>query len=135
MKIVKAISVFALAFLVLVSSSSFKVGIHFCADKIHDVALFNETEKCAMEKNLPPCHKHLKASCCEDETVVHEADGFEVTSSDVAISDVSVLDVDLPNVVVSEVIPDAVAAKNSYHNYDPPLRSYDLTVTHQVFRI
>ncbi|HZI24788.1 MAG TPA: hypothetical protein VFD46_06920, partial [Chryseolinea sp.] len=117
MRFLKAISVFSLAFLVLVSSSSFRVGIHFCADKIHDVAIFDETEKCDMEKNLPPCHKNLKASCCDDETVVHEGDGFEVSFSDVAVSVVPVLDLDLPLVVVSEIIPDAPSSKISYYKY------------------
>ena len=50
MKAVKTIFVFALALLVLVSSTSFMVGIHFCSGEVADMALFTEAEPCAMEK-------------------------------------------------------------------------------------
>ncbi len=135
MKFLKTISVVSLTLLVLVSSSSFKLGIHLCAGNIQDVALFSELEKCAMEKKLPPCHKHQAEPCCDDETIIHEGDGFEVSFSDITISAAPVLDLEIPFVMVSEIIPDAPAAKIMYRDYDPPLRSYDLTVTHQVFLI
>ena len=135
MKLLKTISVFALALLVLISSSSFTVGIHLCAGKVQDLALFSQAEKCAMEQKLPPCHKHMAAPCCEDETIVHEGDGFEGLFADITISAVPVLDCDVPPVVVAEVIPDTPFSKISFRSYDPPLRSFDLTVTHQVLLI
>jgi hypothetical protein len=135
MKFLKTISVISLTLLVLVSSSSFKLGIHLCAGDIQDMALFSEVEKCAMEKNLPPCHKHQTAPCCDDETIVHEGDGFEVSFSDITISPGPVLDLEIPSVMVSEIIPESPSARLFYHDYDPPLRSYDLTLTHQVFLI
>jgi hypothetical protein len=135
MGILKTIFVYALAFLVLLSSSNFTVGIHLCAGKIQDLALFSAAEKCAMEQKLPPCHKHLPAPCCDDETIVHEGDGFEASFADTCTAAAPALDLDAPVVVIAEIIPDAPFSKISYGCYDPPLRSYDLTVTHRTFLI
>jgi hypothetical protein len=38
-------------------------------------------------------------------------------------------------VLVSEIIPGSPIARFRYYYYDPPLRSCDLTVEHQVFLI
>ena len=135
MKAVKTIFVFALALLVLVSSTSFMVGIHFCSGEVADMALFTEAEPCAMEKNLPPCHKQVSNPCCEDKSIVHEGDGFKVSFYKIALSPSTAVDVEAAEVILAEIIPSAPASPSSWYNYDPPLRSYDLTVTHRVFLI
>ena len=135
MKFLKTISVLAMAFLVLVSSSSFMVGIHWCAGEIQNMALLAKAEGCEMEKNLPPCHKHLAAPCCEDETILHQREGFKASVSDIAISISPTLELELPQVILSEVIPSVPFSQPDYYNYDPPLRSYDLTISHRVFLI
>lgn len=123
------------AFLVLFSSSSFMVGIHLCRGHVQDVALFGKATPCAMEKQVPPCHKHESKPCCEDEAIVHDGQDFQVSSSDVAFSPVPVFDIELPTILISEVIPSAPVARIQYHVYDPPLWSTDLTVSLQVFLI
>ena len=135
MKLFRAISVIVLAFLVMLSSSSFMIGVHLCAGDVQDIAVFSEPEKCAMEKSLPPCHQHLTAPCCDDETIVHEGEGFKASVPKITIATPLVFDVALPEVILSEIIPSAPVAKTHYQNYDPPIRSHDLTVTHQVFLI
>lgn len=135
MKFLKTISVLAMAFLVLLSSSSFMVGIHFCAGEVQHMALFSQAEKCAMENSLPPCHKHLTAPCCDDETIVHEGEGFKASISKIEISLPLVLEAELSQVILSEIIPSVSVVGTRYHNYDPPLRSYDITVAHRVFLI
>jgi hypothetical protein len=135
MKFLKTISVFTMAFLVLFSSSSFMVGIHWCAGEIQSMALLSEADGCEMEKNLPPCHKHVSEPCCEDETILHQGEGFKASVSDIAISISPTLDLELPHVILSEVIPSVPFLHPDYYDYDPPLRSYDLTVSHRVFLI
>ena len=135
MKFLKTISVFTMAFLVLVSSSSFMVGIHWCAGEIQNIALLSKAEGCEMEKNLPPCHKRAAEPCCEDETLLHEGEGFKASVSDIAIAPSPTLDLELPHVVLSEVIPSVSFLQPEYYNYHPPLRSYDLTISHRVFLI
>ena len=134
MKLFRTISSFALAFLVLVSSTSFMVGIHFCKGEIKHLALFRNADGCEKEKELPPCHKHLASSCCDDESVLHEGEGFKASVSDISIG-ASDIDMDVPAIIVAEIIPTNRVKKTDFYNYDPPLRSLDLTVTHRVFLI
>lgn len=135
MKPLKTISVFALTLLVLLSSSSFIVGVHFCKGALKQVAVLAKAEGCEKEKKLPPCHKHLASPCCEDETIIHEGEGFKGSFSDVTICPSLFSDIALPEVILAEVIPSLPSSKARYYYYDPPLRSYDLTVTHRVFLI
>lgn len=111
------------------------VGIHLCAGEVQNIALFTKAAGCEKEKNLPPCHKHESAPCCDDETIIHKGEGFKASIAHITISSAPVLDFELPVVVISEVIPSAPISQTQYYNYDPPLRSYDLTVSHQVFLI
>ena len=134
MKFLKTISIFALAFLVLVSSSSFVVGIHWCRGEIFNLSLLSHAEGCGMEKNVPPCHKQMIASCCEDDTILHEGEGFKASLSDINVSASPELEIQLPAILVAEVIP-SIPLSPDYYNYDPPLRSHDLTVSYSVFLI
>jgi len=134
MKAVRTISTVLMAILLLVSSTSFMVGVHVCMGEVQTIAIFSKADGCAMEKNLPPCHRHMTPPCCDDETVVHEADDFKVTATH---QQVAPLTTDNPPslVLISEVIPSSPFSTPEYVNYDPPIRSCDLTVEHQVFLI
>jgi hypothetical protein len=134
MKFFKTISVFVMTLLVLVSSSSFVVGIHWCGGHIYSIALA-QAEDCGMEKNVPACHKPVSTSCCDDDVILHEGEGFKASLSSITLSAFPPLDLELPGVLVSEVIPSTPFLRPNYYNYDPPLRSCDLTVSHRVFLI
>ncbi len=110
------------------------VGIHLCAGEVQNMALFTKADGCEKEKNLPPCHKNESAPCCDDKTIILKGEGFKTSIADITISSAPVLDFELP-IILSEVIPSAPISRTQCYNYDPPLRSYDLTVFHQVFLI
>jgi hypothetical protein len=135
MKVIRPISAVVLALLVLVSSTSFVVGLHFCMGEVKSVALFTKAESCAKQKDVPPCHRKHKASCCQDETIVHTGESFKASIAKVAMSVPVAVIVEHSFVLISEVIPDAPLARIQYRNYDPPLRSSDITVEHQLFLI
>ncbi len=135
MKAFRTISAILLALLVLVSSTNFMIGMHICMGDVQNIALFSKAEGCEMEQNLPPCHRHLKAPCCEDETVIHKADDVKTNVVQIQIDGPSPIDVEQPLVLISEIIPSAPLSRIQYYKYDPPLRSWDLTVEHQVFLI
>jgi hypothetical protein len=135
MKVMRPISAVVLALLVLVSSTSFVVGLHFCMGEVKSVALFTKAESCTKQKDVPPCHRKDKASCCQDETIVHTGENFKASIAKVAMSAPVAVIVEHSFVLISEVIPDAPLARTQYHNYDPPLRSSDVTVEHQLFLI
>ncbi|HEY9007430.1 HYC_CC_PP family protein [Ohtaekwangia sp.] len=135
MKRLRPIASVVLALLTLLSASSFTVGVHLCQGRVQHVALFTKAEGCAMEKQLPPCHRHKASSCCEDETIVHEGQGFKAPLTDVVIAPATVVDLELPVVLIAEIIPASPRAQNTYYNYDPPLRSEDLTVSFRTLLI
>jgi len=135
MKILKTISAIFLCLLVLFASTSFMVGIHFCGGNIQDISLFSPADKCMNEKQVPPCHKHMTKSCCEDESFFHEGQELKTDITKIQFSPLVPTDIVQPLVLIAEVIPASPLAKVKFFNYDTPLRSYDLTVEHQVFLI
>jgi len=58
-----------LSFLVLFSTLSFTVEKHYCGDRLVDIAIFKEAQKCAMETLQPEQETATKIekSCCKDE--------------------------------------------------------------------
>ena len=135
MKAIRKISAVLLALLVLMSTTSFVVGFHICMGEIQNVALFGKADSCEKEKSLPACHRHSKAPCCADETFFHEGNDFKASVEHIHIVAPTPVDIEQPLVLISEVIPAAPISRTQYYNYDPPLRSCDLTVEHQVFLI
>lgn len=135
MKTIRSISTILLAILVLISSTSFMVGMHICMGELQNIALFGKADACQKEKALPACHKHMKPTCCEDEVVYHEASDFKASIEHIHIVAPVAVNMEQPMILISEVIPDSPIARFKYYNYDPPLRSCDLTVEHQVFLI
>jgi hypothetical protein len=122
------------ALMVLLSSSSFLVNVHLCRGKVNSIALFAKAEACAMEKQVPPCHKHNAKPCCEDQTVVHEGDDFSWSSS-VMTSAPALTAVISPAVIIAEIIPSVSFARTHFVEYSPPLPFTDLTVTFRTLLI
>lgn len=135
MNLFRTISSIVFCLLVVISSSSFMVGIHLCGGNIQDVALFTKANSCANEKKMPPCNKHETTPCCEDQTIIHEGQDIKSDAFKLQLSAIPVLDIEQSFVLVSEVIPSAPFSCIKYYNYDSPLRSTDLMVAHQVFLI
>ena len=135
MKAIRSISVILLALLVLISSTSFMVGVHLCMGEVQSVALFSKADVCPNEVSLPPCHRQTKNSCCDNETVVHKGEDFKSTTGQIEFAAPAPIVIDQPLVLISEIIPSTPAFHGNYYNYDPPLRSCDITVEHQVFLI
>lgn len=124
-----------MAFLVLLSSSSFMIGIHFCSDEIQNISFLTKAEVCEMERALPPCHRQMTAACCEDEAIFHEADELKNSVAALHIPAPLAMDLISLQVILAEVIPAAPFAHTSSYLYDPPLRWDDITIANQVFLI
>lgn len=132
MKAIRTISSILLAVLVLVSSTSFMVGMHVCMGEVQNVA-FTKAEACPTEQQLPPCHRQTPDPCCEDEAFFHEADDLKVSSASVAVSPIVAADIEQTVAFIAEIIPSALTTP--YSHYIPPLRSTDIIVEHRVFLI
>lgn len=135
MKAFRTISATLLAILILVSSTSFMIGIHRCGGEVLNVALFKKADSCEKEQPMPPCHRHSKTSCCEDETVVHTSNDFKSSASLAVVGAFGTPVMLVPFTLVSEVIPSTSILHLEWADYSPPLPAHDLTVEHQVFLI
>jgi hypothetical protein len=135
MKLIRTISALAFALLVLVSSTSIIIGMHVCMGEVRNIAFFSQADACEKEQDLRSCHKPVQDPCCEDETVINQADDFKNSIGKFQIISPTFPESVQPWVVISEVIPSAPLSRVRYYNYDPPLRSWDLLVEHQVFLI
>lgn len=135
MKALRSISAVVLALLVLISSTSFKVGIHLCMGDVQNVSFFSRAAGCEKQQSLPPCHRQTKTRCCDDETVIHKADDLKASIAQMPVAVGAPMDLEKPLILISEIIPAAPVSRSSYRNYDPPLPSDDLTVELQVFLI
>lgn len=120
------------ACLVLVSSTSFMVGIHHCGGHLKNIALFSKAEACEMEQQVPACHRINNTSCCDDLAVIHDNEDF---SGPVAVEYSPVLFADdlATDVLLAEVIPASSPATVSV--YHPPILDMDRPVVHRVFLI
>ncbi|GBF21611.1 hypothetical protein C21_03797 [Arenibacter sp. NBRC 103722] len=65
-----------MAFVVMFTTMSFTVDMHYCGDSLVDFSLFTKTEGCGMEKAQSPesCDNlsMSSTSCCTDQQIVKE---------------------------------------------------------------
>ncbi len=125
----------SLALIVLCSTVSFTIEKHFCGDKLIDVSVFTEANKCKMEALEIELDKITKESCCkdkvdvvkgQDELIVKTIDDFDFTQQlFVATFTYSYLNLfeGLPQLVIP------------HKNYSPPILVTDIQVLDQVFLI
>lgn len=75
-EVLKKITAFLMALVVLISTMSFTISEHYCGDHLVDSALFSKAESCGMELEKPGPNKDCnvqKKNCCSD--VVKQFEG------------------------------------------------------------
>ncbi len=134
MKTYRSILSVFIAFMVLLSSSSFTVNMHFCMDRIHSVSLIEKAAPCPMELNVPVCHNAKKHSCCDDEQLTFEGKNFKSQESiSLQIAQHSWIAV-LPVIAEINQISNE-SSSTPVVSYKPPLISQDIPVLIQSFLI
>lgn len=134
MKLYRSIISSGIALLVLISSSSFTVNMHFCMDRIHSVSVIEKAAPCPMELLVPTCHKAAKHSCCDDEKLTFEGKNFKSQES-VTLEIAQQNWIAALPVITKTFQPLVVSATAEYHNYKPPLIDSDIPVLIQSFLI
>ncbi|GAA3562416.1 HYC_CC_PP family protein [Snuella lapsa] len=64
---------FLMAIVVLFSTMSFTVDMHYCGDTLVDMAIFHKVETCGMDMQQKPTSSEcsmIKKSCCSDKQVI-----------------------------------------------------------------
>lgn len=73
-KVFYKIMAIAMAFVVLFTTMSFAINMHYCGDTLVETAIFEEVEGCGMAMDNPLSNdcSIAKKNCCEDKQVVVE---------------------------------------------------------------
>lgn len=135
MKLFHTISSLLLAALVLMASSSFYVGVHYCGGTVKEVAFLNKADGCGHQQ-LPPCHRKAMEGCCDDEQLIHESQDINGATVKILLPVLSSTDVIHNTLVVAEIIPTAYVFPTSYFTDHPPaLSGHDIIISIQSFLI
>tara|TARA_Y100000114_G_scaffold156218_1_gene182685 strand:- start:12289 stop:12723 length:435 start_codon:yes stop_codon:yes gene_type:complete len=140
----KKISTILLSALMLLSSTSYTFGMHFCMGELESIAIFSEAGHCDSMKKSIPCeeandhsicdHEQINAKgCCENHTLVIE--GHEELTQ---VSSISAPDFHMVAVLyalVSFIFSAPAVDYYSYKDYSPPLIDRDIPVLVQSFLI
>jgi hypothetical protein len=119
-----------MAFVVLFSTLSFTVNMHYCGDSLMDAAIFKKVETCGMEMETPlneGC-SITKKNCCNDKQLIVEGQNDLQLSIDKISFEQQVF---LTSYVYTYINLFEGLDKNvsSYEDYIPPL------VVKQIFKL
>jgi hypothetical protein len=135
MKRLRPILSLMLAVLVMISGTSFIVGVHTCGGQVASVALFTKATPCPMEQKTPPppCHKPSK-SCCSDERIVHQKEDFKFAASNIHIAPAPLIAELASPVIISTLIPEITAYQSPVVDSSPPPLP-DIQIAQSKFQI
>ena len=127
-----------MAFVVMFTTMSFTVDMHYCGDSLVDFSLFSKAEGCGMEKAQPAkdCENPLmtEKSCCTNQQILQQGQDELKTS-------LSTLTFEQQTFVATffytyinffEGLDENIV---SFTDYPPPFIRRDLQVLHQTFLI
>lgn len=130
---------FTLTFAVLFSTTSFAADMHFCCDKLVDLAVFSKAKLC-YEKVKKQDEKPTKEcsvgqmDCCSDQTFVKQGEdnlktvSFELDSNNVVFLKAFFYTyINLFEGLELKTVP--------FINYDPPWIEQDIPVLYETFLI
>ena len=119
-----------MAFVVLFSTMSFTLDMHYCGDSLMDVAIFHKVATCGMEMEKPTSDSCsvTKKDCCNDEQVVVDGqDELQLSFNKISFEQ----QIFITSFVYSYINLFEGVEKNvtSFEDYEPPL------VIREIFKI
>ena len=125
-----------MACVVIFTTMSFTVDMHFCGDTLVDVALFKEAKNCGMEMamNTPTSTEMKGMSCCHDEQIV------SIGQDDLKPS-FQQMDVEQQNFVLAfydsylQLFSPLDIREIPFKGYPPPEIVTDIVILHEQFLI
>ena len=119
-----------MAFVVLFSTLSFTVSMHYCGDTLVETAIFQKAKGCGMEMDKPSTEgcSITKKNCCNDEQLVVDGQDELQLQVDKITFEQQVFIVSFVHTCINlfEGLDNNVS---SYEEYKPPL------VVRQIFKI
>tara|TARA_Y100000814_G_scaffold256835_1_gene205711 strand:- start:397 stop:819 length:423 start_codon:yes stop_codon:yes gene_type:complete len=130
---------FFLAALILLSTSSFTVDMHFCCNKLVDMSLIGKAKVCAekVQKKKEPtkqCTTLQEKDCCSNQSFVKTGDDtIKKTNTQLEAETIIFLNtffyvyVNLFEGLEKNIVP--------FKQYRPPLLSKDIQILHETYLI
>ena len=119
-----------MAFVVLCSTMSFTVNMHYCGDNLVETAIFHKAKGCGMEMENPStegCSVKVKDCCSDEQLIVDGQDELQLQVDTISIEQqVFITSFVYTYINLFEFIDKNVS---SYKQYKPPL------VIRQIFKI
>lgn len=132
----KAVAV-AMAFLLLVSTTSWMVDTHYCMGHVRDIAFFKNADTCGMMMDMDrKTNPHLQTSksCCSDELITLEGqDKVTLSFNDIQLG--QQLFLAALTYTYLDLFPEVSHKEILQEHYPPPILVKDLLILDQVFRI
>ena len=121
---------FAMAFVVLFSTMSFTMNMHYCGDTLVDTAIFHKAKGCGMEMQNPSTDgcAITKKNCCNDEQLVVDSQSELQLQVDTISFDQHLFITSFVY-TYSNLFEGLANNASSYEAYEPPL------VITQIFKI
>jgi hypothetical protein len=135
--IIRHILSFAMAFLVLFSTISFTVDMHFCGEHLVDFSLFKKADTCGMEAMFNTAmgdQMNMDMGCCSEVNIVQQGqDDLKISFEKVSfehqlfVTTFTSSYIDLFQGLDNNVVP--------HKEYPPPLLIKDVIIHDQQFLI
>lgn len=133
----KSLAVF-MAGVVLFTTMSFAVSMHYCGDTLVDFSFIQKAKTCGMEKtpNVSNCENSsiTEKSCCSDQQLIKQGkEDLKISFDQLSFQQqIFVASFAYSYINLFEVTQ---ASKASFVPYPPPFIERDLQVLHQTFLI
>jgi hypothetical protein len=135
MAAIRQLFVLSFALLVLASSTSFTLRIHFCGSDVAAIGVFDKEATCAMQASLPACHQHTKPDCCHDAVLSHDGQDYPSQKFFALDQTIQVEVLQSAFVLLHQIIPIYEVTTSNRDREDPPLPCINRHALHQVFII
>lgn len=125
-KAIRKISAFLMAIVVLLSTMSFTVSMHYCQGELVDTAIFQKAHSCGMEMNMSDEMK--KKGCCDDKEIhIEGQDELKLPVADMNF-DQQVFVIAFVHSYI-ELFQTTEDRKNTFFDYPPPF------IVRQIFKL
>ena len=126
-----------MAFLLLLSTTSWKVEKHYCMGRLMDMALFVKADDCGMDmafSDNDSTEFQEQYPCCDDEVIfIDGQDDLKISFNDLDIEKQHFISVFLFSGI--DLFPSSPESQVSYLKYPPPILVKNIQLLDEVFLI
>ena len=127
----------SMAFLVLFTTMSFTVNMHYCGEMLVDYSFTQHVKTCGMDVQTSPesCDSNItKDSCCKDKQLIVEGeDNIKLSFENLSLEQQTFLATFVYSYI--DLFETVEENNDSFKDYSPPYLIEDISVLHQTFLI